>query len=77
MVRRTQIPEKVREKLDLRDDDYVVWFNDYAGRWWIGKGKIQISSMRDLHSRKLSPNERKAYWEWKQRRIKDHSILGL
>ena len=25
----------------------------------------------------LSPSERKAYWEWKQRKIKDYSSLGL
>jgi len=37
---RTQIPEKVREKLGLRDEDYVVWFNDYSGRWCIEKVKI-------------------------------------
>jgi len=25
----------------------------------------------------MSLSERKAYWEWKQRRIKDYSSLGL
>ena len=25
----------------------------------------------------LSPSERKAYWQWKQRKIKDYSSLGL
>jgi len=25
----------------------------------------------------LSPSERKAYWEWKQRKIKDYSSLSL
>jgi len=25
----------------------------------------------------MSPSERKAYWEWKQRKIKDYSSLGL
>jgi len=25
----------------------------------------------------FSPSERKAYWEWKQRKIKDYSSLGL
>jgi len=25
----------------------------------------------------LSPSEKKAYWEWKQRKIKDYSSLGL
>jgi len=25
----------------------------------------------------LSPSEREAYWEWKQRRIKDYSSPGL
>jgi len=30
-----------------------------------------------IPSRELSPSERKAYWEWKQRKIKDYSSLGL
>jgi len=25
----------------------------------------------------FSPSERKAHWEWKQRKIKDYSSLGL
>ena len=37
---RTQIPEKVREELGLRDDDYVVWFNDFSRRWCIEKVKV-------------------------------------
>jgi len=28
-------------------------------------------------STELSPSERKAYWEWKQRKIKDYSSLDL
>jgi len=37
---RTQIPEKVREDLGLRDEDYVVWLNDQARRWYIEKVKV-------------------------------------
>jgi len=28
----TQISEKVRQELGLRDDYYVVWFNDRTGK---------------------------------------------
>jgi len=36
----TQIPEKVREDLGLRDEDYVVWINDHAGRWCVEKVRV-------------------------------------
>jgi len=37
---RTHIPEKVREDLGLRDEDYVVWLNDRAARWCLEKIKL-------------------------------------
>ena len=36
----TQIPEKVRDGLSFRNDVYVVWLNDYAGRWYVEKVKV-------------------------------------
>jgi len=30
-----------------------------------------------FHYTELRPSERKAYWEWKQRKIKEYSSLGL
>jgi len=37
---RTQIPEKVREELELRDDNCVVWFNDHAGKWCVERFRV-------------------------------------
>jgi len=36
----TQIPKNVKEELGLRDEDYVVWFNDHAGRRCIEKVRV-------------------------------------